>query len=259
MTTGAAATAYGRFTGRFSEALAQEFLTSLAPQLTGRVLDVGCGPGALTALLVDRFGTENVAGADPSEPFVEAARARLPGVDIRCAPAEHLPFDDDAFDAAVAQLVVHFMSDPVAGMREMARVTRPGGVVAACVWDNAGGRGPLSPLWQAANELDPAVGDESAAVGAREGQLAEVAVAAGLVDVQSADVTAHVPFADVEEWWGPLAAGVGSGGAFVTRLDDRHCAALREQIGRRFGSGPFTADATAWCVTARVPDPTGGA
>lgn len=259
MTTGDAATTYGRFTGRFSETLAQEFVTALAPHLQGRVLDVGCGPGALTARLVERLGAQRVAGADPSEPFVEATRARLPGVDVRCAPAERLPFDDDTFDVAVAQLVVHFMTDPVAGLREMARVTRPGGIIAACVWDNAGARGPLSPLWQAAHELDPAVGDESAAVGAREGQLAEVATLAGLVDVQSSSVTVHVPFSDVEDWWAPLAAGVGSGGAFVTRLDDRHRAALRELIGRRFGPGPFTADATAWCVTARVPYPAGGA
>ena len=257
MTTGDAATAYGRFTGRFSEALAEELMTSLAPQLKGRVLDVGCGPGALTALLVDRLGAENVAGADPSEPFVEAARARLPGADVRCATAERLPYGDRSFDAAVAQLVVHFMSDPVAGLREMARVTRPGGTIAACVWDNAGGRGPLSPLWRAANELDPTVGDESAAVGAREGQLAEVAVEAGLVDVRSSSVTAHVPFADFEDWWAPLASGVGSGGAFVTRLDGERHGALRELVAQHFGPAPFVAHVTAWCVTARVPGPAG--
>ena len=90
-----------------------------------------------------------MVAADSSDPFVDAAVARHPGLEVRLAAAEDLPFDDDAFDAALAQLVVHFMSDPVAGLGEMARVTRRGGVVAACVWDHAGGRGPLSPLWQA--------------------------------------------------------------------------------------------------------------
>src|SRR5206468_5388483 len=114
-----------------------------------RLLDVGCGPGALTAELVNRVGPNAVSAVEPSASFVAAARERLPGVDMRQTGAERLPFGDAAFDAALAQLVVHFMVDPVAGLREMGRVTRPGGVVAACVWDHAGGRGPLSAFWQA--------------------------------------------------------------------------------------------------------------
>ena len=128
--------------GRYSVGLTAQ-LADLAGVTAGRrALDVGCGPGALTRELVARLGSDRVAAADPSEPFVAAARERNPGVDVRLAAAEALPFDDDAFDAALAQLVVHFMKDPVAGLREMARVTRPGGVVAACVWDHAGGQGP---------------------------------------------------------------------------------------------------------------------
>ena len=115
-----------------------------------RVLDVGCGPGALTAELVRRVGADSVSAVDPSEPFVAAATERHPGVDVRQGSAEQLPFPDDAFDAALGQLVVHFMADPVAGLTEMARVTRRGGVVAACVWDHAGGGGPLSRFWEAA-------------------------------------------------------------------------------------------------------------
>ena len=129
--------AYGRFMGRFSEPLAERFLALAGVRDEDRVLDVGCGPGALTARLVARLGAGQVAAVDPSEPFVAAARTRLPGVDVRVATAESLPFDDDAFDAVLAQLVVHFMADPVAGLAEMARVARPGGTVAACVWDHA--------------------------------------------------------------------------------------------------------------------------
>ena len=145
-------------------------LADLAGVAAGqRVLDVGCGPGALTAELVARLGAASVAAVDPSEPFVAAARERHPGVDVRQASAEQLPFPDDAFDAALAQLVVHFMSDPVAGLGEMARVTRPDGVVAACVWDHAGGKGPLSAFWDAARELDPDVDGRIAAAGRPRG------------------------------------------------------------------------------------------
>jgi SAM-dependent methyltransferase len=127
----------------------------------------------LTAELVRRVGADAVSAVDPSERFVEAARARHPGVQVQRAAAEQLPFADQMFDTALAQLVVHFMADPVVGLREMARVTRTGGVVAACVWDHAGGRGPLSLFWNAARELDPDVEDESQLAGARRGQLAE--------------------------------------------------------------------------------------
>src|SRR5688572_19161989 len=122
MTFNVAATAYDAFMGRYSAPLSPQ-LADLAGVETGqRVLDVGCGPGALTAELVRRVGAPNVAAVDPSEPFVTAARERQPGVDVRLAPAEDLPFEDDAFDAALAQLVVHFMDDPVAGLKEMRRV-----------------------------------------------------------------------------------------------------------------------------------------
>lgn len=149
------ADAYDRFMGRYSVPLAPKLADLAAVAAGQRVLDVGCGPGALTAELARRLSPDAVAAVDPSESFVAAARERYPGVDVRRAPAEELPFDDETFDAAVAQLVVHFMSDPVVGLGEMARVTRGGGVVAACVWDHAGGRGPLGLFWEAAREIDP--------------------------------------------------------------------------------------------------------
>jgi ubiquinone/menaquinone biosynthesis C-methylase UbiE len=169
-----AADAYDRFMGRYSLLLSPQLADLAAVRKGQRVLDVGCGPGALTAELVRRLEPAAVAAVDPSEPFVAAARARYPGVDVQQASAEQLPFPDHSFDAALAQLVVHFMSDPVAGLAEMARVTRHGGVVAACVWDHAGGRGPLSLFWQAARELDPDVHDESQLPGGREGHLVEL-------------------------------------------------------------------------------------
>jgi SAM-dependent methyltransferase len=247
-----AATAYDLFTGRFSGALAQRFVNVVDPIPGQRLLDVGCGPGALTRLLVDRVGASTVAAVDPSEAFVEAARARLPGVDVRRSAAEELPYADGTFDAALAQLVVHFMADPVAGLREMARVTKRRGVVAACVWNNAGGAGPLSPLWRAAQELDPDVRDESGAAGAREGHLAELAREAGLARVESSHLTVEVPFQTFHEWWEPFTLGVGSGGAYVQSLEEPHREALRARLQRVLGPGPFRAFASAWCVSAEA-------
>src|SRR6188472_135991 len=138
-----AAERYDRFMGRYSALLSPQ-MADLAGVTAGqRALDVGCGPGALTRELVSRVGAEAVSAVDPSEPFVEAVRERLPGVHVERASAERLPFADGSFDRVMAQLVVHFMADPLGGLAEMARVARPGGVVAACVWDHAGNKGPL--------------------------------------------------------------------------------------------------------------------
>src|SRR4051794_25572047 len=137
MTFLVAADSYDRFMGRYSRLLSPQ-LCDLAGVVAGqRVLDVGCGPGALTTELVARVGPAAVSAVDPSEPFVAAARERHPDVDVQLAAAEQLPFPDASFDASLAQLVVQFMADPAAGIAEMRRVTREGGVVAACVWDHA--------------------------------------------------------------------------------------------------------------------------
>jgi SAM-dependent methyltransferase len=213
-----------------------------------RVLDVGCGPGALTAELAERLGPAAVAAVDPSEPFVAAARERHPGVEVRRAAAEKLPFGDQAFDAALAQLVVHFMADPVAGLREMARVTRKHGVVAACVWDHAGGRGPLSPFWEAAHELDPDVDDESQLAGAREGHLSELFEAAGLRDIKEKALSVDVEHPSFEEWWEPFTLGVGPAGAYAAGLDAQRRDRLRALCRERLPAAPFVLTARAWAA-----------
>ena len=241
--------AYDRFMGRYSVLLGPQ-LADLADVVAGqRVLDVGCGPGALVTELVRRLGPAAVTAVDPSEPFVAAARERHPGVTVERASAEDLPFPDDAFDAALAQLVVHFMADPVAGLREMARVTREDGVVAACVWDHApGGQGPLRLFWEAARELDPAVDDESTLAGARAGDLTELFAAAGLRDVEETHLTVSVEHPSFEDWWEPYTLGVGPAGAHAAGLDSERQAQLRELCRERLPEAPFVLTARAWAA-----------
>jgi len=242
------AEAYDRFMGRYSIPLAPRF-AALADVVVGqRVLDVGCGPGALTTELVRLLGPAAVTAVDPSEPFVAVARERHPGVSVERASAEHLPLPDDAFDAALAQLVVHFMADPVTGLREMARVTRAHGVVAACVWDHAGGQGPLSLFWDAARELDPDVEDESELAGAQEGHLTELFDTAGLREIQETHLAVSAEHPTFEDWWEPFELGVGPAGDYAAHLDTERKAQLRERCRERLPAAPFVVTARAWAA-----------
>jgi ubiquinone/menaquinone biosynthesis C-methylase UbiE len=243
-----AAEAYDQYMGSWSRSLAPQ-LADLAGVRSGlRALDVGCGPGALTSELVTRLGPAAVAAVDPSASFVAAARARNPGVDVRLAAADKLPFGDGAFDAALAQLVVHFMADPVAGLAEMRRVTRPGGVVAACVWDYAGNRGPLGVFWDAAREIRSDVRDESRLAGTREGRLVGLFEDAGLEHVSQSVLQATIEHATFEEWWDPFTKGAGPAGAFVAGLDADEVDRLREACERRLDARPITVRAAAWAA-----------
>jgi SAM-dependent methyltransferase len=245
-----AADAYLRFMGRYSQPLAEQFVDLTGIRRGDRVLDVGCGPGVLTGPLVERCGPESVAAVDPSAPFVDAVRQRFPGLDVRAAPAEALPFEDDSFDAALAQLVVHFMADPVAGLVEMGRVTRPGGLVAASVWDYGTEAAPLSLFWRAAAELDPTAPGEADRAGTHEGGLAALAESAGLGEIRSTSLTVALSFTSFEDWWTPYLDGVGPVGTYVASLTPQLRRAVAARCRELLPEPPFEHRATAWVVLA---------
>jgi len=246
------ADAYDRFMGRYSTILAPGFADLAGIEHGQRVVDVGCGPGELTAELVKRVGADHVAAVDPSQPFVDAVRERYPGVDVQAGTAEQLPHPDGVFDAAVSQLVVHFMQDAVAGVRDMARVTRPGGVVAACTWDLAGNRSPLAPFWMAVNQVDPNQRDESERRGGSEEDLAAIFAHAGLAGAATTELVVEAHHESFDEWWEPFELGVGPASAYLTTLGPDKRDAIRERAQEFVPDEPHTIQWYAWAARATV-------
>jgi SAM-dependent methyltransferase len=167
-------------------------------------------------------------------------------------PRKSSPFADDAFDAALAQLVVHFMQDPVRGLADMSRVTRNGGVVAACVWDHAGGLTPLAPFWDAVHVLDPNAADESRPAGGREGHLTELMMKAGLRNVEETTVPVSVEHTTFDEWWEPFTLGVGPAGTYLASLKTERRDEVRERCIERLGPGPVVIESRAWTARGDV-------
>ena len=243
-----AAEAYDRFMGRYSAPLAEVFADFAELPDGGRALDVGCGTGALTTVLARRYGESEVAAVDPSASFVAAVAKRLPWADVRHGHAEDLPYDDHIFTATLAELVVHFMADPAAGLREMRRVTRPGGVIAACVWDFEGARAPQSRFFAALREVTGSADDERDRPGAGRGQLAALFEAVGCTGVTEGEVSVTQSFDDFDDWWEPYTLGVGPAGRQVAALDGVERERVRAAARTLFPSGPFTLPVTAWAA-----------
>jgi SAM-dependent methyltransferase len=246
------ADAYARFMGRYADPLAELFadLVLDAGDLGAddKILDVGCGPGTVTAVLAARLGVGRIAAVDPSPTLVASARDRFPAADVREATAEQLPFDDGAFGAAVCQLVVPFMADPHRGLAEMSRVVRDGGVVAACAWDAA--EGPMASYWRVADQLDPGAARAMDLPGSREGQLAAM-MPPGICDIRSTTLTVHVEVATFEEWWSPFAFGIGPAGEYFVGLGPDEQEALREGCRASLPTEPIRISGTARAAVGR--------
>lgn len=249
--------AYDAFMGRYSRVLAPAFADHAGVVAGQSVLDVGCGPGALTGLLVDRLGAEAVAAFDPSSPFVAECAARHPGVDVREGRAEAIPFPDATFDAALSQLVLHFVSEPEPAAAEMRRVVRPGGVVAACVWDLTDTMEMLQHFWAAAGAIGAATPSDAGAVRfGRAGEIAALFEGAGLVAVHEESIVVSSAYDGFDDLWAGFLAGIGPAGSFCVGLTEDQRRALRDELFRRLGSpsAGFTLAATARSGRAQVPD-----
>lgn len=253
----ASADMYTRFIGRYAPSLSAALIEVVGIEPGSRLLDVGCGPGGLTRALADVVGVENVAAVDPSEPFVELCREQVPGADVRVAAAEELPFSDDSFDGALAQLVLSFMSDAGRGVGEMKRVVRQGGLVAACTWDYAGEMTLLRAYWDAAREVAPeqaAQADEGITYYANLDQMTSLWQQVGLDDVKGGELWARAAYEDFDDLWAPFPTGIGPAGAFCAALDPEQQEALRTGLAKRLGdpAGPFELRARAWYAVGRA-------
>jgi SAM-dependent methyltransferase len=225
----------------------------------GAWLDVGCGTGALTATVLAHGAPARVTGIDPSLGFVRHAHATT--VDRRAGfavgDARALPLRDSSVDTAVSGLVLNFMPDPVGAVREMRRVTVPGGAVAAYVWDYADGMQMIHHFWEAAVALDPAARelDEGTRFPiCRPGGLAEVFQAAGLSDVEAFEVKVPTIFADFDDFWNPFLGGQGPAPNYAAGLPEEARSRLRERLRTTLptgSDGTIALVARAWAVRAR--------
>lgn len=229
------AAAYERFMGRWSRICGRRFLDWLAVPRARSWADVGCGTGAFSTGLLDRDPGARLVGVDPSPAFIAHADLRLasPRASFVVGDAEHLPIEDHAVEVCMAGLVLNFVPDPAAALREMRRVTRPGGTVAVVVWDYADGMQLLRRFWDAAVALDPAAAelDEGRRFGGfAEEPLAVALGAAGLRHVETRAMTVPTRFVDFDDLWQPFMGGVGPAGAYCASLDERGRLALRDRL-----------------------------
>ena len=247
---------YDAFMGRYSAVLAPKFIATLALKPGQRALDVGCGPGALTAALVVALGASAVSACDPSPGFVAECAARNPGVDVHQGRAEAIPFPDAHFDVAATQLVLHFVGDSQAASSELHRVVRPGGMIGACVWDADHGMEMLGAFWDAALEFDPDVHDTIRTLRlGRPGEIAALFAAAGLTDITETTIEVRSTYRDFDEVWAGFQAGIGPAGAYCTTLPTRQQTLLRDRMYTQLGAptGTVTLAAVARSVTATRP------
>lgn len=250
------ASTYDSFMGRYSMPLAELFADATGVSAGATAVDVGCGPGALTRVLTARLGARAVYACDPSPSFRDACAARHPGAVVELGRAEAIPFGDDVVDHALAQLVLHFVTEPGRAAAEMARVVRPGGTVAACVWDFAEGMQMLRAFWDAALSIDLGAPDEARTLPfGRPGEIAELFAAAHLQEVTESTLRVASSYSSFDELWRGFLSGVGPAGAYCASLPAADRDRLRVALLDRLGSpeGSFTLHAVARCAVARVP------
>lgn len=250
---------YELFMGRWSRPLATEFVRNLEVPSGLSCLDVGCGTGALLDAIQEGLTPAHLAGVDPSPEFVETARGRLGGrADVRVGMGDGLPFGDDTFDLVVSGLVLNFIPDPPAALREWKRVTRPGGRINSYVWDYAEGMQYLRHFWDAAVALNP--DSERLDEGVRfpicrPERLVEVFDQADLADVSSGSLGITTVFSDFTDFWTPFLRGQGPAPGYVSGLSEEDRTQLRDYLEEavpRSPDGSISLAAKAWTIEGRV-------
>ncbi|HEY1478836.1 MAG TPA: class I SAM-dependent methyltransferase [Gaiellales bacterium] len=252
---------YEAYVGRWSRRVAELFLAWLALPSGRAWVDVGCGTGALTSAIVSLADPASVLAIDRSRELVENARHRLddPRVTFALGDAAALPLADEHADAVVSGLVLNFLPDPLAALRELRRVARPGGVVAVYVWDYAEGMQPIRAFWDAAMELDPSAAALDEAVRfprcdprSLERQLG----AAGMTDVSTRSIEIETRFRDFDDFWAPFLRGVGPAPGYCAALSDDRREALRALLRQRLcpsGTDPIVLQARAFAARGSAP------
>jgi SAM-dependent methyltransferase len=251
---------YNRIMGRFSVSLAQQFIAFTGHRPGERIVDVGSGTGSLSFALAARGDHKEIVGIDVGEPFVAHAREhnKDPRTSFRIADATALPFGDATFDRAVSQLVLQFLPDPLKAVREMKRVVRPGGTVAACVWDAYGGQPHIRMLWDTAATLGFLKSPHSIirSLGT-EGEMEATWREAGLVDVVPGEITMRFVFQDFHDYWSPYLGGDGPLGEMVMGLAPAQRTLLERKMRDIYLSnrpdGPRSFIASAWICKGIVP------
>lgn len=247
------AQAYERFMGRWSRLIAPPFLDFAGLERGANILDVGSGTGALATSIASRGHQYTVVGIDPSAAYVAYASAAAAGnrrIRFAVGDARRLPFEDASFDAAVSLLVFNFIPEPSLALAELRRVVRPGGIIAAAVWDYGAGMQMLRIFWDAAVALFPTAAklDERSMPLCRAGELSAMGLTSGLRSVTESGLEAPAQFESVDEFWSPFLLGQGPAGAYVAGLKAEHVEQLRSEVARRLPPAPFTLRARVWAM-----------
>ena len=248
------AVGYERFMGRWSRMLARQFVEFALLSGAGRVLDVGCGTGALAQAILDASPQAHVVGIDPSRALVEHARSLMrERARFDVGDAQRLPFDDGSFDAACACLVFNFIPDQRAALAELCRVVRPGGTVATAVWDHAEGMLMLKTFWDAADAVDPGerLLEEPQPMLDRDG-LIGLWREQGLADCTTASLVFEMRFSSFDDYWQPFGLAQGPAGAYLAAVSPAVRAGIEQELRRRLlvrgRDEPFALSARAWAI-----------
>jgi SAM-dependent methyltransferase len=254
---------YDQYMGRWSRRLAPLFLDFAGVADGERIIDVGCGTGSLTLLIPGRANVSTIEAIDYEQQFVDALRQRNtdPRISARQGDACAIPFGDDQFDRALCMLVLHFVPTPERAVAEMLRVVRPGGIVAATVWDTFGGMPSQRMFWDTIAAIEPsALGRRSASLVRPmtfPGEMARAFRAAGLERITEATLTIRMGFANFDDYWVPLINGQGTLAAYLSTLPDGVPERVQNSVRQAYLSGqpdgPRSFASVAWAVKGTVP------